>query len=216
MHIFLIAAAPISYIYALILRDEAGEPSSLVGVSALRGMLAYLIELAILLLLGRFSPRTYSGIGAYFSSVLHDFGIPVLGSFLLYLWFTPDVRGLAASERRLSLMSFVAGAVSLAGIMDIFVRAEYFGVYELFLLPALRVAAMLLIPVLYRMFVEETFWIRGFYIAGIVAIPFALACAFYLVALNMFVGAILATAGVFLGAWLVTILGSRTASAARG
>jgi hypothetical protein len=216
MHIFLIAAAPVSYIYALILRDEAGESPALVGVSALRGLLAYLIELAILLLLGRFAPRTYSGIGAYFYSVLYDFGIPVLGSFLLFLWFTPDVRGLAARERQLSLLSFVAGVVSLSGIMDIFVRAEYFGVFELFLLPGLRVAAMLLIPVLYRLFVEETFWIRILYIAGIVAIPFAFASIFYLVTLNMFVGATLGTAGVFLGAWLVTILGSRSAVRARG
>jgi len=211
MHLFLIAAAPLSFIYALILRDEAGEPSSLVGVSALRGMLAYLMELAILLLLGRFIPRIYSGWGAYFYSALYDFGIPLLGTFLLYLWFTPDVRGLSSRERRLGLLSFIAGAIILAGIMDIFLRAEYFGLYELFLLPALRVTAMLLIPILYRLFVDETFWIRGFYIAAIAALPFILAGVFLLVILNVFVGAILASAAGFCAAWLVTILGSRGA-----
>lgn len=216
MHLFLIAATPLSFIYALILRDEAGEPSSLVGVSALRGMLAYLFELAMLLLLGRFVPRTYSGGGAYFYSALYDFAIPVLGTFLFYLWFTPGVRGLSSRERRLGLLSFIAGSMTLAGIMDIFLRAEYFGVYELFLLPALRIVAMLLIPIFYRLFVEETFWTRGFYIALIVALPFALAGVFFLVVLNIFVGAILVTAAGFCGAWLVTILGSRTAAGRRG
>lgn len=216
MHIFLIAAAPIAYIYTLILRDDAGEPSSLVGVSVLRGMIAYLLELGILLLLQRFAPRTYSGTGALFYSALYDFGIPILGSFLLYLWFTPDVRGLAADERQLSLFSFMAGAAFLAGIMDLFVRAEYYGVYELFLLPGLRVVAMLIVPVLYRLFVEETFWVRFFYIAAIVALPFAFASVFFLVMLNHFAAGILAATGLFLGAWLVTILGSRSAGRARG
>ncbi len=216
MHLFLIAAAPLSFVYALILRDEAGEASSLVGASALRGMLAYLLELAILLFLGRFVSRGYSGWGAYFSSALYDFGIPVLGTFLLYLWFTPDVRGLSARERRLGLLSFLAGAITLAGFTDIFLRAEYFGVYELFLLPALRVAAMLLIPVFYRLFVEETYWTRSFYIAAIVALPFLFAGVFFLVVLNIFVAALLATAAGFCGAWLVTILGSRAAGGGRG
>jgi len=216
MHLFLFAATPLSFIYALILRDEAGEPSSLVGVSALRGMLAYLMELAILLLLGRFIPRVYSGWGAYFYSALYDFGIPLLGTFVLYLWFTPDVRGLSSRERRLGLLSFIAGAITLAGIMDIFLRAEYFGLYELFLLPALRVTAMLLIPILYRLFVDETFWIRGFYIVAITALPFILAGVFLLVILNVFVGALLASAVGFCAAWLVTILGSRGAVGRRG
>ena len=216
MHLFLIAAAPLSFIYVLILRDEAGEPSSLVGASALRGMLAYLIELAILLLLGRFVPRVYSGWSAYFYSARYDFGIPIIGTYLLYLWFTPDVRGLSSRERRLGLLSFMAGAFTLAGIMDIFLRAEYFGLYELFLLPALRVAAMLATPILYRLFVEETFWTRGFYIAAIAALPFALAGVFFLMVLNIRGGAILTSAVGFSGVWLVTILGSRTAAGRRG
>jgi len=215
MHIFLIAAAPLSYIYALVLRDEAGESSAFVGVSALRGALAYLIELAVLLLLARFAPRTYSGIGSYFYSVLYDFGIPVLGTFLFFLWFTPDVRGLAARERSLTLLSFLAGALSLAGIMDLFVRAEFSSVYEIFLLPALRVSAMLLVPFLYRLFVEETFWTRYLYIAALVALPFAFSTAFYLVVLNFHVAAILGTAAVFLGGWAVVIL-PRTTAAVRG
>ncbi|MEE8440227.1 MAG: hypothetical protein V3S41_00780 [Spirochaetia bacterium] len=215
MHLFLIAAAPLSYVYTLILRDEAGEPQSLVGVSALRGMPAYLIELAIILLLGRFAPRVYSGYRAYFSSVLYDFGIPILGTFLLYLWFTPNVRGLSSRERRLSLLSFIGGAFTLAGVMDIFLRAEYFGMYELFLLPALRVTAMLLVPIFYLLFVEETFWIRGLYIVTIVALPFVFAGVFFLVVLNVFVAAILAGAVGFSGAWLVTILGSRTGAGRR-
>jgi len=216
MHLFLIAAAPLSFIYVLILRDEAGEPSSLVGVSALRGMLAYLFELAILLLLGRFAPRVYSGWSAYFYSALYDFGIPIIGTYLLYLWFTPDVRGLSSRERRLGLLSFMAGAFTLAGIMDIFMRAEYFGLYELFLLPALRVTAMLATPILYRLFVEETFWTRGLYIAAIVALPFALAGVFFLMVLNIHGGAILTSAVGFSGVWLATILGSRTAAGRRG
>jgi hypothetical protein len=210
MHVFLIAAVPLSYIYALMLRDEAGEDPSLIGASVLRGMLAFLIELIPILLLRRFAPRVYSGIGAYFYTALYDFGIPVIGLFLLFLLFTPDVRGLSGREKRLGLLSFLAGAFSLAGIMDLFLQPDFAGVYTLFLLPALRVAAVLLVPTLYRLFAEETFWVRGFYMAGIVAVPFALAVVFYLVVMNIHSAAIPATAGVFAGGWLVTVLGARS------
>ena len=215
MHLFLIAAAPLSYIYALMLRGETGEPSALVGVSALRGTIAYLLELALLLLVRRFVPHAWSGIGAYFYGAFCDFGIPLLGSFVLFLLFTPDVRSLSSRERRLALQSFCAGAFALAGIMDIFLRAEYFGVYELFLLPGLRIAGMLLIPVIYRLFVEQTFWTRSLYIVIIVLLPFVFATVSYLTVLNVHYAAILAAAAIFGGAWLVTILGSRSVAGRR-
>ena len=100
--------------------------------------------------------------------------------------------------------------------MDIFVQTEYFGYYELFLLPALRVSAMLLVPILYGLFVQETFWIRGFYIVAIVALPFALASVYILVVLNIGLAAILVTSGVFCGIWLATIFGAKSPARQRG
>lgn len=216
MHIFLIAAVPTSFVYALILRDEAGEPSSLVAVSALRGAFAYLVELAVLLLINRFLPRVHSGIASYFYSALYDFGIPIIGTFLLYLWFTPAQRGLAGRERRIALQSFLAGAFTLAGIMDLFLRAEYFGVFELFLLPGLRVAAMLVVPLLYRLFAEETFWTRVLYLVALAALPFAFAAIWFLLLLSYPLPAILAASAMFAGAWVVTILGGMRSHARRG
>ena len=211
MHVFLISAVPLSYIYALILRDEAGDDPALVGASVLRGMLGYLVELIVLLIIRRYVPRPYSGIGTFFYAALHDFGVPILGTLLLFLLFTPDVRGLSGRERRLGLLSFGAGVFTLSGIMDLFVHGGYFGLYELFLLPALRVVAVLIVPVLYLLFAEETFWIRGFYMAAIVALPFAMAAVFFLVILSMPGWAIIATAAMFAAAWLVTVLGARSA-----
>lgn len=215
MHIFLIAAVPLSYVYALVLRDEAGDDASLVGVSVLRGVVAYLVELVVLLVFRRFVRRAYSGLGAYFYAAAYDFAIPILGAFLLFLLFTPDVRGLSSRERRLGLLSFGAGVFILAGIMDLFLQSSYFGIYELFLLPALRVAAVLLVPVFYRLFVEETFWVRGFYLAAIVALPFAMAAVFLLVIMSMTAWAVVTTAAISSAVWLVTVIGARSRSVLR-
>jgi hypothetical protein len=208
MHLFLLFAVPLSYAYALVLREDAGQPSSLTSISFLRGVGAYLLVLAVLLLMKRFIVRPYMGVGGYFFAVGFDFFVPVAGAFGLYHWFTPDVRGMSGDDRELALISFLAGAFSLSSLADLLIRSDYMGPYELFYLPALRVAAMLLVPSIYLLFCEETFWVRYFYLALVLLSPAAFGTVYLLHVTNIHMAAIATTIVLFAGGWLVTLVRS--------
>lgn len=199
-------SVPVAYIYVLILRDEANQPAALTAVSALKGAIAYLVVLVPLLIIDRFVERPFTGPGLYFYGAVYDFAIPGYLGFLLYLWFTRDPGGLAPEERFVSLLSFLAGLFALAGIMDVFVRPVYLGAYELFHLPALRIALMLMLPVLSYHYAAETLWLRYLYLVLIVAAPFALATATLLVNMNYALAGVAVTVALFAGGWASALL----------
>jgi hypothetical protein len=199
VHLFLMLSVPLAYVYLLIVRDEANQPAAMTSLSALKGAIAYLIVLIPLLAIDRFAERPFSGPGLYFFGTVYDFAIPGLFGFLLYLWFTSDPGGLTPEERFLSLTSFFAGLFTVAGFMDLFVRPEYFGSYELFLLPALRISLMLMLPVLFYFYAAETLWLRYAYLVLLAATPFALGTVPMLSLLNYPFAAIAVTLVLFLG-----------------
>ena len=208
MLVFLLFAVPLAYAYVLLLRDDAGEPSSLTSISFLRGVGGYLLILIVLLLMRRFVVQPYSGVGGYLYATIFDYFVPLIGAFGLYHWFTPDVRGTATPDRELSLVSFLAGALSLAGFIDLLIRSEYMGTYELFLLPATRIGAMLLLPALYVLFCDETFWIRYLYLAALLLSPALFGTVFILHVLNLNLASIGAALLLFAGGAAVALFGS--------
>ncbi|MFW5776688.1 MAG: hypothetical protein ACOCZB_05310 [Spirochaetota bacterium] len=201
MHIFLMLSVPLAYIYLLVLRDEAHQPAALTAVSALKGAIAYLVVLVSLLMVERFVQRPYTGPGLYFYGAVYDFVIPGYLGFLLYLWFTRDPGGLAPEERFVSLLSFFAGLFAFAGLMDVLLRSAYFGAYELFHLPALRIALMVMLPVLSYRYAAETLWLRYLYLALILAVPFALGTAALLLNMNYLLAGTTVTVVLFAGGW---------------
>ncbi len=201
MHLFLILSAPLAYVYVLILRDEANQRSALTAIAALKGVLAYLVILVPLLIIRRFVTEPHGGSGVYFYNLVFDFGVPLYLGIILYLLFTSDVGGMTPEERSLSLLSFLAGAFSFAGVIDLFLRADYFGPYELFYLPALRISLMLLASSLFYRFTGETFWVRYLYLVLLLATPFALGPVRLLTSMNYEPAAVALTLALFLGGW---------------
>ncbi len=208
MHVFLIASVPLAYVYLLVLREQTGRTSAMTAVPALKGALAYLILLVPLLLMRRFVARPYDGAGLYLYASVYDYVLPVLLLFALYLRFTRDVGGLTADERFLSLVSFYAGAFALAGVLDLFLRADYHGPYELFMLPALRIGVMLILPSLYYQFSTETFWVRYLYLGLIAALPWVTGFVPLLSAMYLGLFAALLTGLLFFGGLAVAYLAS--------
>lgn len=208
MHLFLIIAVPISYVYLLVLREQANERSELVAMPVLKGALSYLIILIPLLSMERFIVRPYVGGALYFYVTIHDFAIPAYLGVVLYLWFTPRVRDSSPDERFLSLASFLTGLFTVSGIMDLFTRAEHFGTYELFYLPALRVALILFAATLVYQYAAETVWVRYVYLVALIALPFALGSAAFLEAIHADAWAIPLAALLFLGSWAAGLLWS--------
>ena len=92
--------------------------------------------------------------------------------------------------------------------IDLLIRTEYMGTYELFLLPAIRVGAMLLIPGLYVLFCDETFWVRYLYLAAIFLVPALFGGVYILHVLNLHLASIAGATAVFLGGWAVAVFGS--------
>lgn len=206
MHLFLIISVPLAYIYLLVLRDQTGQSSALTAIPALKGALAYLIVAVVLLFIERFVERPFSGSGVYFYNAVYDFIVPVYLGFLTYLWFVPNARGDSPEERFLTLASFLAGLFTLAGVTDLFLRADYHGAYELFHLPALRIGLVVLIPTLYYHFSAETYWIRFLHLLLIAAIPFVFGGVPMLVFLNYAAAAIAASVVLFLVSWTAALL----------
>lgn len=202
----MIASVPLAYVYFLVLREQTGRTSAMTAVSALKGALGYLIVLIPLLLMRRFIARPYDGAGLYLYASVHDHAVPALLLFGLYLRFTRDVGGLTADERFLSLVSFYAGAFALSGFLDLFLRADYHGPYELFMLPALRIAVMLIVPTLYYQFSNETFWVRYLHLGLIVSLPWLLGLVPMLSGMYLGFLAVLLTALLFLGGWAAAFL----------
>ena len=205
MHLFLILSVPLAYIYVLILRDEANQRSALTAIAALKGVLAYLVIIVPLLIMRRFVTEPYGGSGVYFYNLVFDFAVPLYLGIILFLLFTRDVGGLTPEERSLSFLSFLAGAFSAAGFLDLFLRADYFGPYELFYLPALRISLMLLASALFYRFAGETFWVRYLYLLLLLAMPFALGPVRLLTSINYGQAAIGLTIGLFLVGWAVAL-----------
>ena len=121
------------------------------------------------------------------------------------LLFTPDVRGMSTGDRELALVSFLAGAMSFAGLMDLVIRPGYAGVYELFLLPAVRVGAIMLIPALYVLFCDETFWIRYLYLALILIGPALFGAVYSLYVENILAASIALAVAFFAGGWATAL-----------
>jgi hypothetical protein len=166
----MIFAVPIGYLYYLTLRDEAGEPPQLVGRMFTRGAVYGLVVALLLLLIRRIWDPAQAGQGLFWYLAFHDFWIPTFVLTALYL-LSSSAREAAPSERRTALVSLLAGGFTLLGVLDIWVLADYQGLYELFLLPGLRLAIVISVPLLLSLFNEETFWTRYLYLSASLLVP---------------------------------------------
>ena len=185
------------------------------AIPALKGVLAYLVIAAPLVVASRLVPRPFDGVELYLYSVVQDFAAPGILSFVLYLWFVRDIRRLAPEERFLSFVSFLAGAFTLAGLLDLVLRADYYGTYELFQLPALRIALMLVLPSLFYRFSAGSSSSRYLYIPAILFVPLVLgAVPLLAMSYHTTVSAIVAAA-LFLASWAIALFATGDAARSR-
>ena len=167
MYLFLILAVPLSYLYILMLRGQTGDAASITGVPFLKGALAFLVVLAVMLIARRIVDRPFSGYGIYV---------------------------------------FLAGSLSLESILHLFLRGDYFGVYELMLLPSLRVSGIVYASLLYRAFDTEPFWTRYIYLLLFLLLPGLLGAVQLLLGLNIGAAAVSLAGLLFAVTWLLLIV----------
>jgi hypothetical protein len=208
-------SAPLAAVYVLLLREPAGRTSVVTVIPALKGVLAYLLVAAPLLVASRFVPRSFDGIDLYIYSSVHDFAVPGILSFFLYLWFVRGVRNLTPDERFLSFVSFLGGAFTLAGLVDLAVRGDYLGPYELFHLPALRIALMLILPSLLYRFSSGTSASRYLYVLAVFLVPFILGAVPLLAGSHYTTASWVVAAALFVASWAMALLVTGNAARSR-
>ena len=148
MILFLMASLPLFFFFVVLLPwDSELAPRALTLVDTfLKGVLLYVPGFLVMLVARRIFGFSYNGILLFLSLLLRDHLVPLLlgmGAFLL-AQKRLDVRG-TDEGIFLAVFSFLAGFLSMANITDLIAEWGTWDAHALFLLPALRIATVLLV-----------------------------------------------------------------------
>ncbi len=205
MYVFLVLSVPAAY-FALLSLGEERRPWSGLG-RVLQGAAAALPSLLVPAILRAALPATYRAFPHYLVLTAVDhFGLhaAATASWLI-------IRGYRALEdeagrrRWDDFFAFSAGFHTLVAMALMLGQWREADMYAALLLPALRLAMLLLSSLLMVVYFESYGFFRVTYAAAYVALPFAAGAATYLERTHHAIAAIAATAGlavVAAAAWL--------------
>ncbi len=155
MNLFQLTAVPLLCLFVGILRWNARlVPSRLALLSLfLKGVLLFIPAYIVLLILNRIVGLSYTGFGLYVCLLVRDHLAPLLlgtGGLLLVSRRLPS----PATEEGifLSVFTFLCGFYTLFGPADFVARFGHWGMESLFLLPLLRLSAILAVSFVARRF----------------------------------------------------------------
>ena len=155
MVLYLISSVPLLFAFVVFLPwNEGRAPRTLTLMATfLKGVLVFLPAYLVILLLRAIFGFSYDGLLLYLSLLLHDHLVPVLaglGGFLLL----QRKLGISGDDETVFLVvfSFLAGFFGMLNLTDAFSASGSWDPYALFLLPSLRLAALLLVSLLAQRF----------------------------------------------------------------
>lgn len=216
MHAFLLLAVPFGYGAILSFWANRSSGAAATGGAVAKGALIGLVVVVLLLLVPSIDETLSLGVAAYAIGALRDFYLPA--GIAVALFFVVHRAGtrLPGSTKVLSLASFLAGAFAVLSVFDLLTRSPYFSAYELYLLPALRVALIVLLALLFGLADGETMWIRYLYVAAMVLLPAALAVVPYLMRFNHPAAGIVLTTFFVASTTFLFVIDLRTGALRRG
>jgi hypothetical protein len=178
MALFLLFAVPLFFFFIALLLWEADPVSrtAFIVSTFLKGALVFFPGFLVMLIARRIFGFAYGGFLLYLSFFLRDHLVPLLlasAGFLLWqrkLDFPATEEGIF-----LAVFSFFSGFFALVDIADALARWGSWDAYGLFLLPVLRIAAILLVSLAAQRFFR---WEGndGLAFCGVVALLAALFC----------------------------------------
>ena len=131
----------------------------------IKGFLYAVPCLVVMFLVRRYVPLSYRGFPLY--------GLFLITDHLIPLVFLGALAFLAFSHSRYAaLLAFGGGFYTLVGIVEIFANYGEFEAYHLFLLPVIRMAALLFFTLFFLRFGEWYGLVRVLYLVLLVAVPF--------------------------------------------
>lgn len=215
MHAYLLLAVPFSYGAILTLWGSRSSGPAATGTAFVKGALVGLVVAVLQLAFPDIETSLFPGVGSFLILAGRDLVMPALGGLVLFLVIHRAGARLSGPSKMLSVASYLCGVFTVIGLLDTLVRAPYFTVYELFLLPTLRISLTLMVALLVGLIDGETLWFRYVYVAALVLVPFIASTAGYLARFNYPGGAVGVTAGFAVVATALMVVDRRTHGGAR-
>ena len=167
-------------------------PRGTLALLFLKGFLFAVPSLIIILLLRRFVPFSYRFFPLYLYYLLVEQLVPLAALAAAYF--------LAYSQRSFrELLLFGGGFFTLLGLAEVLYHYGQHDPYFLFILPAVRMAILLFLPIFYLRFQEWYGVVRALFLALLVMLPVLGAAISYLYMRFYYVWAVLIAAFLFFG-----------------
>jgi hypothetical protein len=184
--------------------DQKTIPGRAVTISAGSGAVQFLKGffyavpcLVVMFVLRHHMPLSYRSFPLYLFFLLTDHLIPVV--FLGVLYFFAYTR-----SGYVELLLFGGGLYSLVGLIDVLARFGQYESYHLFLLPVVRMSALLFITIFFLRYHEWYGVVRVLFLILLISLPFLGAAVSYLYMRALVFWAVLSAAMLFLASLLYT------------
>ena len=139
MSMYLLAAAPIAYVFMLVTADSTAEAYSSVVKPLLRGIVVWIVSYLVYLFVSPLVPLQYDAPQIYGYYAFHDFGywtsVGIVG-FLLVRFLRRDRP---KEPALVSAGAFFLGVFLVQPVIDLITFHKVLNAYHLFLLPTLRI-----------------------------------------------------------------------------
>ncbi|HEY9593580.1 MAG TPA: hypothetical protein VHE79_03825 [Spirochaetia bacterium] len=209
MVLFLLASLPLFFVMVVLLPwDGKHVPKTLGSVSTfLKGLILFFPGYLVILILRKIFGFSYDGFLYYLSLLLSDHLAPLVVALAGFLLLQRSLRITGTDESIfLAVFSFLCGFLSLVNLTDILRAWGSWGAYDLFLLPLMRIAAVLLLSLAAQRFFRWEGREAGQYLAVGAGLSVLLALASFLFGIARLAGSIVIVVLAVLGGVLVFAL----------
>lgn len=143
MTLFLLTAVPLSYLLTVALMGAQGLPRKTLVTPAIRGGILALVVYGLFYRIREVSVVSYAPADLFVRAMSLDVSGPafvmLLGCALLCRWLFIE----RSTDFFIGWLSFAAGFYTIFGVIEVIYPIRYPSVFDLFLVPALRVSLML-------------------------------------------------------------------------
>ncbi len=196
MFLFLLTAVPIAYLLLLSFGGQTNQPAAITLVPFVKGVLLFLPVIVLLLILEQIVPQQFNPGGLYLRYALLRTALPFLiataGALVVV---SGGVKNDFAAGST-AVLSFISGYYGVFGILDTVANIGHTDPYILFMLPALRLVIIVLLPFLLIDALRAYSFARVAAFLAVAVVPFALATVAWLYRLGFRGAAVGATAAL--------------------
>ncbi len=174
MVLYLLTAVPLAYAFVLVLNGAPFPVRRFTVFPVVKGFVTGLVVYGILVLSAILVPLEISFFGVYIFSAVFTFTIPLLVAISAFFFLERRVFEESETAVFTSMTSFLAAFFSVYGLLDIVFGSARFSIYDVILVPSLRVGVLLLIPILVVTARSVFGWMKIVTFIALAIIPFGL------------------------------------------